>query len=149
MKAFLALTICVLGIACSRSGADVEHPLAAEDEVRLSGYECPKGRGTLQRVQLEELLRHGEKYHDRTVVVTGYYSHSFEHAAIYATQQLDPFQRRFGDGVWVDGLSPFVDGNGQNILVSGVFSTQERGHGGQWAGSICATYVAVRSIGAA
>ena len=146
MKAFVALTLCFLGIACSRSVADDEHSLAAEDELRLSGYECPKGRGTLRRVQLDELLRHGEDYHGRNVIVAGYYSHSFEHAAIYAAQQLDPFQRRFRDGVWIDGLWPFADGNGQNILVSGVFSTQDRGNGGQWAGSICATYVAVRSV---
>ena len=150
MKVLLALIFFVLAVACSRaqSNGDGSVPVKNND-VRLSGLACPEGRGALLRVQLEQLLAHGDRYDGRIVLVTGYYSHSFEHSAIYATQQLDPYQRHFRDGIWVNGLSPFVDGNGQEILVSGVFSSKGRGHGGQWSGSVCANYVAVRSRGSA
>ena len=61
MKAYLALTFSVLAIACSRTQADVEHATPGKkNDIRLSGSECPKGRGTLQRVQLAQLLEHGE-----------------------------------------------------------------------------------------
>lgn len=111
--------------------------------IRLSGSNCPQGIGPTQMVRLEELVTNGRSYEGRSVSVTGYYNQGFEHSALYASPGKDPFARTFADGIWINGISPFSDGNGQHIGVTGSSSEASKGHLAKWSGSICVTTVAL------
>jgi hypothetical protein len=94
------------------------------------------------------LLNKGSKYNGRIVVLSGYFSHSFEQTALYVDHTPDPHDRVFKEGVWIDHLLPFSF-NGKELIVVGTFSSGSSGHLGQYSGSLCATYASIRSPGAA
>jgi len=140
------LLMCFVAIASGCHGTGPAHDEDGQDQdraIRLSGSDCPQGIGPTQIVRLEELLANGPAYEGRSVSVTGYYNHGFEHSALYASPGRDPFARTFADGIWINGISPFSDGNGQHIGVTGSFSEISKGHLSKWSGSICVTTVAL------
>ena len=146
MRAALLLCLAVVGTGCESPTADPYDPETIE--FRSASGSCPAGRGPLLRVDLRELLTNGSKYDGRAVVFSGYYTDSFEHSAMYADRVLDPFDRVFEQGVWIDHLLP-ISFNGKELIVAGTFTSGSGGHGGQWSGSVCATYVSIRSPAAA
>ncbi len=137
---------CFVAIASGCHGAEPAQGKDGQDQdraIRLSGSDCPQGIGPTQVVRLEELVANARAYEGRSVSVTGYYNQGFEHSALYASPGRDQFARTFADGIWINGISPFSDGNGQHIGVTGSFSEVSKGHLSKWSGSICVTTVAL------
>jgi len=146
MRAALLLCSAIVGAGCESPTVDLYDPKAVE--FRSPTKRCPAGKGPLLRVDLRELLTNGSKYNGRAVVFSGYYTDSFEHSAMYVDHVLNPFDRVFEDGVWIDHLMP-ISFNGKELIVAGTFTSGSGGHGGQWSGSVCATYASIRSRTAA
>ncbi|WP_369915178.1 hypothetical protein AB8810_00355 [Xanthomonas sp. NCPPB 3005] len=140
------ILMCFVAIASGCHGAGLAQDNDAQDQdraIRLSGSDCPQGIGPTQIVRLQELVANARTYEGHSVSVTGYYNHGFEHSALYASPGRDPFARTSAEGIWINGISPFSDGNGQHIGVTGSFSEATKGHLSQWSGSICVTTVAL------
>jgi len=96
--------------------------------------ECPPAAGATVAASVSDLARSPARYELKLVRVTGYYRSSFEHSAIYASLPAasDPSPV---EGIWASPLPEGLDG--QRVELLGYFTQSVRGHGGQWAGSLC------------
>lgn len=102
----------------------------------LSIFECPSTSGRYSPATIAELTSSPERFHGKAIKVVGYYAHSFEHSAIYSTPQ-DPFSADFSKGIWTLMSTDGGPNSGSYVTLRGVYTTDTRGHLGQWPGSIC------------
>lgn len=102
---------------------------------------CERHIGVAQPVELSELLNNGHRYEGKAVSVSGYYSHGFEHSALYQDAGIDPYTADFSQGIWVDGISPFFDGREAHVLLTGIYTQKSNGHLAQWPSSLCVAHV--------
>ena len=128
----IAASVCSIA-ACSDNGRVV---LDAQARQNFDVGECPRVRGSAQRVAIDDLIKNPGLFEGRLVELTGYYYNYFEHSAIYTTPETKPYQHDFKQGIWVTGV-PLDYGNGPVKLV-GVFTQKIKGHLGQWPGAVCA-----------
>jgi len=92
-----------------------------------------KGSGTLS---IYAILGDSKAYHGQLVLVTGFFQFQQEAIGLFPSAET----ARYGDfasGVWVylDGIEA-VSLDGQWVVIHGVFSASDRGHGGAYAGSL-------------
>ena len=112
----------------------------AETADFLSIFRCPIASGTYKPAKIADLIAHPELRDGKGVNISGYFTNSFEHVAIYPARQ-DPFSATFSEGLWMLLSTDHKISNGQRITVRGVYTTKIRGHLGQWPGSICVNSV--------
>jgi len=88
------------------------------------------------------LLSAPAEYNGQTVQVIGYYTHDFEHSALFVSKE-SAENYDLSSGIWVElpqnttkGISPIRRGY---VIVSGVFRTAQGmgvGHLGMWPGTL-------------
>ncbi|KRG61733.1 hypothetical protein ABB26_18120 [Stenotrophomonas humi] len=105
---------------------------------------CERHIGVPQSVDLGELISNGHRYEGRAVTVSGYYRPVFEHSALYQHAGVDPYTADFSQGIWVDGISPFFDGEA-HVLLTGIYTQKSQGHLAQWPGSLCVAQMRLAS----
>ncbi len=135
--------LAVAAISTLLVGCDPERvQLDAETSAFLSMYKCPSAPGSYEASTVAELTTHPERFNGKAIKVSGYYTHSFEHSAIYSTPQ-DPFSATFSEGLWTLMSTDKSPDSGDHVTLRGIYTTSTRGHLGQWPGSICVHSVSV------
>lgn len=87
--------------------------------------------------QFEQLLQSPDKFQGREVEIIGVIHERFEDNAIYLTKNSSPDK-----AVWIEysklfmSLNTFTGLDGQKIKVKGEFDKDDRGHLGQYAGTL-------------
>jgi hypothetical protein len=141
MRAILFGCLLIFIVSCSRES---ESNASAEGGAAVTGIfsseACLPSAPTYETVSIAELIASPDKFDGRSIVVTGYYYSGFELSALYPGRR-NPENSETDDGLWIYGLSPFLDLNGRHVVVSGVFDGKNKGHLGQWSGSICVSKV--------
>ena len=118
-------------------GCDPERvQLDADTSDFLSIFKCPAASGTYALSTVSELIASPERFNGKAIKVSGYYTRSFEHSAIYSTPQ-DPVSATPSEGVWTLISADRSISSGDRVMMRGVYTTKIRGHLGQWPGSIC------------
>jgi len=141
MKAILIICLLSSIAACSRENEQGTVIQSAVSESKtFSSDACLSPAPSSESVSIANLISNPEKFEGKSVVVTGYYYSRFEHSAIYPTQR-NADSSEWSDGLWVYGLSPFLEFDDQRVAVSGIFSSKNKGHLGQWSGSICVSAI--------
>lgn len=135
-----ALTIMLLMAGCSRSErSNTNRPSDSSVQSDLNSEACasvPKP----QVVAISGLIANPDRFEGRAIIVSGFYYSSFEHSAIYPTER-DPTTSTWQDGLWINGVSPFSSVSNEYVAVSGIFTSKQKGHLGQWPGSICVSSI--------
>lgn len=141
MRAILSGCLLIFIVSCSRES---ESDASAEGRAAVTGSfsseACLPSAPTYETVSIAELIASPDKFDGRSIVVTGYYYSGFELSALYPSRR-NPENSETDDGLWIYGLSPFLDLDGRHIAVSGIFNSKEKGHLGQWPGSVCVSAV--------
>ena len=137
MRIFAVAGWAALLVGCSPETVQVD----AKTSDFLSMLDCPFVSGVYEPVTITELIARPADLDEKPVKISGYFISSFEHTAIYPTQQ-EPFSATFSEGLWtlLNTNSRVV--SGQHVTLRGIYTTKIRGHGGQWPGSICVHSVA-------
>lgn len=141
MRAILSIFLLASIAGCSRESEPEEKSAVPASEI-FSSEACLPPALTSEPVSIADLLSSPAQYEGKSVVVTGYYYSRFEHSAIYPDPR-DPENSGMDDGLWLYGLSPFLEFDGRYLVVSGIFNSKNKGHLGQWPGSICVSTVPV------
>jgi hypothetical protein len=105
-------------------------------EIALNG--CPVPEGAPRRVALSDLMSHPDRYNGAFVSVAGYYYSDFERSVLFAGPEERPYIRGADEGIWLLRMDKSLAG--KKVQVSGVFTTEIKGHLRQWPGSICVTH---------
>jgi hypothetical protein len=72
-----------------------------------------------------------DKFDGNEIEISGIYYEQFENVAIYLNRDSDT-----GEAIWVDMLDAREDLNGKRIRLKGKFDRNEKGHLGQYLGTI-------------
>jgi hypothetical protein len=141
MKTILAICLMASITSCSREDERkvVVQSSVSESEI-FSSDACLPPAPTSESTSIESLISNPAQFEGKSVVVTGYYYSRFEHSAIYPSRR-DPETSKWDDGLWLYGLSPFLKFYDRSVTVSGIFSSRNKGHLGQWPGSICVSAI--------
>ena len=87
--------------------------------------------------QFEKILKSPDMFHGQEIIITGIFHEQFEDNAIYLTETNDK-----SEAIWVDFskmfmlLNTFTKLDRQKIKIIGTFDKNDKGHLGQYAGSI-------------
>ena len=87
--------------------------------------------------KFKTVLKSPDKFHDQEVEVTGIFHDQFEDHAIYLTTDSEKDK-----AIWVNfsqlflSLNSFSGLGGQKLRVIGTFNINDKGHLGQYAGSL-------------
>ncbi|MFC6840109.1 hypothetical protein [Xanthomonas theicola] len=133
MKIMAILLISFLMNGCSFKASDEIMPGDG-----LNSEACSQAAFKTRNVSIAELISDPNKYEGEEISVAGFYYSGFERSVIYPSRR-NPDSSSWRDGLWVYGISPFLDLNDRKIVMSGIFSERRKGHLSQWPGSICAT----------
>lgn len=141
MKTILAVLLLASITNCSREDEQnvVAQSAVSESEI-FSSEACLPPAPSSESVSIASLISNPSRFEGKSVVVTGYYYSRFEHSGIYPSRR-DPDTSEWDDGLWLYGLSPFLKLDDRSVTVSGIFSSKNKGHLGQWPGSICVSSV--------
>lgn len=141
MKMLLAVLLLAITTSCSREDRQVVNTqVAMRGSETLNAEACLPPAPTSESASIANLISNPSRFDGKSVAVTGYYYSRFEHSAIYPSQR-DPNTSEWIDGLWLYGLSPFLKRDDRYVTVSGIFSSKDKGHLGQWPGSICVSSV--------
>ncbi|WP_447939824.1 hypothetical protein [Pseudoxanthomonas mexicana] len=138
MRILATVFTALLLAGCSSERVQIDHETADF----LSAFGCPSASGLYTQTTISALTSEPERFNGKPVKVSGYYTRSFEHSAIYPTPQ-DPFSADFSKGIWTLMSTEASPKNGDSATLRGVYITSTRGHLGQWPGSICVHSVSV------
>lgn len=87
--------------------------------------------------QFEKVLRSPEQFHGEKIEITGVFHERFEDNAIYLNTSVNKDQ-----AIWVNFsdlfmlINTFYGLDGSKIRVTGIFNKDDKGHLGQYAGSL-------------
>lgn len=94
--------------------------------------------------QFEQLLQSPDKFQGQEIEITGIIHERFEDNAIYLTKNSS-----MDKAVWIEysklfmSLNTFIGLDGQKIKVKGEFDKDDKGHLGQYAGTLKETVIIV------
>ncbi|GAA4870986.1 hypothetical protein GCM10023332_24330 [Luteimonas vadosa] len=145
MREFLLLTIFVALSAC-QPNADTGDLAGKAEPSPPWGSDCVAPQVVATGVAIEQITGSPARFEGVLVRTSGYYARDFEHSAIYATLEADPYDHKFASGIWLDRMDPTL--SGKHVEITGQFTQAFKGHLGQWPGSICVISATVTSQGA-
>jgi hypothetical protein len=132
----LVVAVVIAIIAAGYGLIFASHRAAERDPIENVARDvCARDVVDPDSVSIAALLANPDKFDGTPVRVIGFYHGSFEHSAIYFSQN-DFRHNIHSNGLWVSGSIP-SSLNGQYILVEGIFSSNDKGHLGLWSGTIC------------
>ena len=94
--------------------------------------------------QFEKLLNSPDEYHGQEIEITGIIHERFEDNAIYLTEDSSKDK-----SVWIEynqlfmSLNTFIGLDGQRVNVKGEFDKDDKGHLGQYSGTLKETVILI------
>jgi hypothetical protein len=117
----------ILLVACSRGET-------IDAGALLTSHACAPPTGLPLRATVESIVSRPLEFDGKFVSLTGHYCSRFELSGLFPGPDCysDP-----GLGLWLSGVSPFLDSRGAEVTVVGRFDASMKGHLSQWPGEIC------------
>ncbi len=87
--------------------------------------------------QFEEALKSPDTFQGQEIVITGFFHYKIEDVAIYRTRFSEPEEAlwvNFSDELFTNDVLEKLDG--KEIRINGTFNKDDKGHLGQYAGSL-------------
>lgn len=129
---------CIPSTGCSRK-AEQKIP-EVRSQGQLNSEACQMSAKPAVLVTIPEFISDPARYDGQHIVLEGFYYSGFELSAISSRRQ-GPKELILDDALWVTGISPFAEINGQRVQISGIASATQKGHLSLWPASICASEV--------
>lgn len=128
--AALALTILVGAAGCD-PGTDLN---GRTEPQLLNSSSCPAPTTPPVPAAISSLIRRPSIADGTYILVTGYLCTGFEKSGLYETPSCSSSEE---SGLWISGISSDVQFSGDRVEIVGMFDSTQRGHLGQWPGTVC------------
>lgn len=131
-----ARVLCLVLTLWTIAGCSLDGKGPADDGEILTSEACASPAGTPMKVKVADVLASPELYSGKFLSLEGYYCDGFELSALYDAAGCHIPPR---GGLWLEGISPFYQHNGNKVVVTGIFDRRLRGHLDQWPAGLCTT----------
>lgn len=132
MRYFSIAVSALLLLGCNTEKVQTD----AETADFLSLYKCPTASGSYAPTDVQALVSDSARWNGKAVRISGYFVESSERSAIYPSLE-GPSSLAFPAGVWALIRLNRGPASGQRATFRGIYTSDIRGHLGQWPGTLC------------